>query len=70
MNITVFLLMQKKILSSTEVNRNTVYDHLSKEMSSMILQKIQAEHFQPDQATKLEKLQQKGKKYNWLKEFN
>lgn len=66
MGITVYLLrQQKKILSSSEVNRKTVYDHLSTERPSMFLRKIQAEHFQPDQDTKLKKSQGKGKKkYN------
>lgn len=40
------------MLSSTEVNGKTVYDHSGTGMSTMLLQKVQAEHFQPDQATK------------------
>lgn len=40
MDITVYLLTEKKILSSTEVNRKTVYDNLSTEMVFMLLQKI------------------------------
>lgn len=67
MGITVYLLKLKKILSSTEVNRKTLYDHLSTEMSCMLLQNIQAEHFQPDQAAKLEKLQPKEKETHLIK---
>lgn len=63
--------MQKKILDSTEIKGKIAYDHFSTEMLPILLQKVQAEHFQPDQATKTWKVITKGeKKFNGLKEFN
>jgi len=63
--------MQKKILISTEVKGKIGYDHFGRGISSMLLQEVQAEHFQPDQATKNGKVIKKsrGERYNRLKEF-
>lgn len=58
--------MQKKILNSTEINSKTVYDHFSTEMLPILLQKVQAEHFQLDQGTKTWKVITRWKKIQWI----